>query len=205
MSNIADKQRRWLQDQLKQRGRGSRRELARHLGLRDDAITRMLNTDPGKEAREIKHSEVIKMAEFFMSEPPGLAAARTAIGGPRIKVVGHVGAGAEVFPFDDYAQGDGLEELEPLPTDAVAVMVKGDSMYPRYFEGERIIYVQDGGSPADYIGQECIVKLEDGRMLLKIMRKGSRKGLFTLESWNAAPIEDQKIEWAAPVLWRGRK
>lgn len=189
----------WLHRALKQAGISQAalsRSLTERLGRSIDraAVNKMLTGQ-----RAIFADELLAASEITGLPPP------FAVEGPRIKVVGHVGAGAEVFPFDDYAQGDGLEELEPFPTDAVAVMVKGDSMYPRYFEGERIIYVQDGGSPADYIGQECIVKLEDGRMLLKIMRKGSRKGLFTLESWNAAPIEDQKIEWAAPVLWRGRK
>lgn len=172
------------------------RSLTERLGRSIDraAVNKMLTGQ-----RAIFADELLAVSEITGLPPP------FAIERPRIRVVGHVGAGAEVFPFDDYAQGDGFEELEPLPTDAVAVMVKGDSMYPRYFEGERIIYIHDGGSPSDYIGQECIVKLEDGRVLLKIVRKGSRKGLFTLESWNAPPIEDQKIEWAAPVLWRGRK
>jgi len=83
------------------------------------------------------------------------------------------------------------------------VIARGDSMYPRYFDGERLFYVNREHPPSELIGQECVVKLHDGRMLVKILRRGSRSGRFNLESWNAGLLEDQQVEWAAPVRWRG--
>jgi SOS-response transcriptional repressor LexA len=77
MRDLQDDQRRWLADQLDLRGRGARGALAAHLGVRNDAITRMTNLDGKKEAREISLSELIGMAEFFGAEPPGLTAARS--------------------------------------------------------------------------------------------------------------------------------
>lgn len=121
-------------------------------------------------------------------------------------VVGYVRAGgAEIIPVDDFAQGAALDEVE-MPfarPDIVAVIVDGESMKPRYLHGERVFYVKDERPPSDFIGQECIVKLRDGRMMLKILRKGYRAGRFNLHSWNAEPIEDEDVEWAAPVKWRG--
>jgi len=117
--------------------------------------------------------------------------------------VGYVGAGAEILPFDDHSPG-GLEEVEippGVPDDAVLVIVRGDSMYPRYFENEMLFYVRQMDDPREHIGKECVVALADGRMLVKILRRAP-DGLFNLESWNAPLIEAVAIKWAAPVLAR---
>ena len=119
--------------------------------------------------------------------------------------VGYVGGGAEVFPIDDYPVGDGMEEIEippGVPVNAVLVIVRGDSMRPRYFDGEYLFYLRDQRPPSELVGRECVVKLQDGRAFVKVLRNGSRKGRFNLESWNADLIEDQAVEWAAPVIAR---
>ena len=62
----------WIASELKDRGRGARGKLAEHLGVRPDAITRMLNTDPDKEARLIRADELVKISEFLGAAPPGI-------------------------------------------------------------------------------------------------------------------------------------
>jgi transcriptional regulator with XRE-family HTH domain len=117
---------------------------------------------------------------------------------------GYVGAGAEVIPVDDHAPGAGLEEAEipaGVPDDAVLVIVRGDSMYPRYFDNEYLFYHRDQRSPSEFIGRECVVALEDGRIYVKVLRKGAN-GFFNLESWNAPTLENKAVQWAAPVLAR---
>jgi phage repressor protein C with HTH and peptisase S24 domain len=124
--------------------------------------------------------------------------------GPRIAfAVGYVGAG-EFFPIDDHAVGAGLEEVEfpaGVPDDAVLLIVRGDSMAPRYFDNEYLFYRRDGRPPSELIGRECVIKLTDGRMYVKELRRG-QQGLFTLFGWNAPLIENVAVEWAAPVLAR---
>jgi len=124
-----------------------------------------------------------------------------------VRAVGYVGAGAEILPFDDHSPGP-LEEVEiprgMVPDDAVVVIVRGNSMYPRYLENEMLLYVRRMDDPREYIGRECVVALEDGRMLVKTLRRAAN-GLFNLESWNAPPIEAVAIQWAAPVLARVNK
>lgn len=71
MNSLQENQRRWLADELEKAGRGARTQLAKHLGLRNDAITRMTNLDAG-ESREISVDELVRMAQFFKSKPPGL-------------------------------------------------------------------------------------------------------------------------------------
>lgn len=126
------------------------------------------------------------------------------------QAAGYVGAGAEVNLVDDFPKGDGLEEVDippGVPDDAVVVIVRGDSMYPRYFEGERLFYIRDYQSPAELLNRECVVKIADGRIYVKVIRRGSTNSHFNLESWNAntPTLEDQVIEWAAPVLARVNK
>jgi phage repressor protein C with HTH and peptisase S24 domain len=79
MSNLRDAQKQWLLDHLDARGRGARGALAIYMGVRADVITRMTNRDGSKETREISFEELVKMAEFFEDDPPGLAAARAGI------------------------------------------------------------------------------------------------------------------------------
>lgn len=116
-----------------------------------------------------------------------------------VPMVGYVGAGAEVFPIDD---GGCLDEIDPPPgigPDAVAVRVRGDSMFPRYMEGDVLIYDQhDSLNRAD--GQECVVSLPDGRKFVKLVR-AEPDGTATLESWNAAPMRNLAVEWVAVVRW----
>ena len=120
-----------------------------------------------------------------------------------VPVVGDVGAGAEVHPIDDHLKGAGLDYIEKpgLDAAAVAVRVKGESMYP-FEEGWALVYTRDwDGVPDNCLNRLCIVKLAgDGPTLVKKLRKGASHNLFTLESWNAPPREDVALDWAAPVL-----
>jgi phage repressor protein C with HTH and peptisase S24 domain len=145
-----------------------------------------------------------RYAKAFKVSPSWLLLGIGDPGRPRVtKLLGKVGAGAEVFPL-----GDGAEEeidLAPgAPLQAVAVTVEGDSMYPRYYHGEKLFYVRDGTPPAELIGKECVIQLKNGGMLVKTLRKGSKPGLYNLESWNATVRSDERVEWAAAVRWTER-
>lgn len=114
-------------------------------------------------------------------------------------LVGKVGAGAEIIRFDE---GVVLGGIVPPPGLGVcnAAEVAGDSMYPLQ-EGWIIFYGQEhGGIPEECVGKLSVVQVKDGPTLLKTLKKGSKRGLWRLESWNAAPREDVKVEWAAKVI-----
>lgn len=146
-----------------------------------------------------KYAKAYKVRWEWLLENEGSPALRS--GGATVPIDGYVGAGAEFTPFPDSDPGLGEAPLTVEPNSA-AVIVRGDSMYPRYFDGEYLYYIKDIRDPGDFIGQECVVKLKDGRIFIKILRRGSKKRLFNLESWNHPTIEDQAVEWAAPVTWR---
>lgn len=120
-------------------------------------------------------------------------------------LVGHVGAGAEIFAIDDHAMGAALEEVEAPPNidrDVVAVQVRGDSMYPVYWDGDLLFYGRSGDLiDTRCLNRECVVRLVDGRTLLKVLRRGTHPGFYRLESYNAPPMEQVAVDWAAVVAW----
>jgi transcriptional regulator with XRE-family HTH domain len=127
-----------------------------------------------------------------------------------IPIVGYVGAASEYFGFDDHAQGAGLDEIERppgVPERAVAVIVRGDSGYPAIRDGMVLVYWNCLDDPSDVVGEDCFVRLQDGRTLVKLLERGTSPGLWTLVSINTsvAPIRDVEIEWAAPIEIRLRK
>lgn len=154
--------------------------------------------------RGFRHDTAMIYARAFRVSPEWLMFGTGGPGQRPVPLVGYVGAGAEVFPFDD---GGSLEDIDPPPgvgPDAVAVRVRGDSMFPRYMDGDVLIYdSHDSLRAAD--GQECVICLPDGRRLIKTVRV-ERDGSVTLESWNAPPQRDQHPEWMATIRWirRGR-
>lgn len=120
-----------------------------------------------------------------------------------VPVIGYVGAGAEIFVWDDHAQGAGFDEiLAPYGTaPAIGLIVRGPSMYPRYEDGDIIVCSDIDHDPVSLIGRDCYVKLLDGRAFLKRLRQGSEPGRFTLRSHNAPDIENVQLDKAYPVEW----
>lgn len=119
-----------------------------------------------------------------------------------VKVVGRVGAGAEVSPEEEQIPPDGLAQVElpfAIPDDALAFEVQGESMWPRYDPGDVVVCWNGQTDPDRLIGREAAVKTSKGRRYLKRIRAGTRKGTFDLESFNAEPIRNARIEWASEV------
>ncbi len=166
------------------------REVAARLGLnRQPAISEILN---GK--RQLKANEMIILSRLSGLPMPD----RKSI----IPVLGYVGAGAEVYPIDD---GDPLYEVTvngALPEGTVGAIIRGDSMYPIFEDGDLVAYSGKELPAEDAIGKTCMVQLDDERMLIKTVRRGSSPGFYTLTSTNAPDIEDVVIIWARKLVMR---
>lgn len=120
-------------------------------------------------------------------------------GDRQVRLAGYVGAAQEVYQFDE--DGAGWVDAPPgTPYDVEAVEVRGDSMLPLYKSGA-VLYYSKQLPPENMLGEQCVVRLADGRVLVKVLRHGSAKGLYTLLSLNAPDIEDVAVEWAAPIDW----
>lgn len=114
---------------------------------------------------------------------------------------GTVGAGAHIIPFTDDGSAAPFQFVSmPDPDHLGALRVSGDSQYPRYLDGEIVLVETIARPPSQLIGQYCVCDLEDGRRMLKLLRRGSEPGLFTLESVNAPPIENVKLITAFAVI-----
>lgn len=120
-----------------------------------------------------------------------------------VPVVSYVGAGAEIYSLDDHEKGGGIDQVEVpagvMSLSTIAVIVRGDSMVPAYRDGDHLFYDrQFRGNLDALVGKSCVVRLVDGRCLVKDIFK-SKNG-YVLISHNADPIFDP-IDWAAPVIW----
>jgi hypothetical protein len=119
-----------------------------------------------------------------------------------VRVVGQIGAGAEIRPEFEQNSAESSYEIEvpfPVSTDAIAFKVEGDAMWPRYDPGDVIICWRQGTNAEDLIDWEAAVKTADGKRYLKRIQRGAASGTFDLESHNAAPIRGVRIEWAAEI------
>lgn len=120
----------------------------------------------------------------------------------KVPVIGYIGAGAEVHTIDDHPKGQGLDLVDPPQgiSDCVAARIKGDSMHPLR-DGWLIFWAKhQDGIPDDCLGELCVVQVKDGPLLVKDVRRGTKKGLYRLESWNAPPREDVAVEWASRII-----
>lgn len=154
------------------------------------------------QGRGVPREAAIRYAKFFRVSLEwlltGKGEARPNKGREAV-LVGKVGAGAEVIRFEEGTVLAGIEM--PAGVDAPNVAeISGESQYPLQ-EGWLIFYgPEHQGVAEELIGKLCVVEVKDGPTLLKTLKRGSRKGLFRLESWNAPPREDLKLVWAARVV-----
>lgn len=120
--------------------------------------------------------------------------------GGMVPLVGMVSAGADDVYFSD-GQGE-LDEIEaPVwANDAtVAVEIRGTSL-GRIFD-RWIAFYNDRRDPPgdDFVGLVCVCGLDDGRVVIKRMMRGSARGLWHLESATEQTLFDRAVSWAAPV------
>lgn len=197
-------EKRWFQDRLRQLGK-TQRGLAVHMGLDPSRITEILN-----QSRSIKIEEAVEMAEYLETSLEDVVSKLGTFINRDAKasslVVGYVGAGETVYSVDDHEKGSGLYKIEAPQGEGggVCVVVRGNSMSPRFRDGEHLGYSrEDGLDLAKCFGRECVVQTKDGRQLVKIVEPGNVAGEVTLVSVNSAtPIEQNvPVEWVAPVTW----
>jgi repressor LexA len=143
----------------------------------------------------------------MLAEPLGMTALELeyglddASGSSQVPLMGYIGAGAEISPDFEQVPDDGIEQISlpfHLAGDTIAFQVRGDSMYPRFNDGDVVIVWRDQQLRAEsYIGLEAAVRTSDGRRFIKIIRNGT-SGLY-LESHNAPPIIGVALVWIGGV------
>ena len=117
-----------------------------------------------------------------------------------VPVVGYVSAGAETHFFDqEQTTLDEVTAPDGATEKSVAVEIRGDSLGS--FFDKWIAHYDDVRKPVtpDLIGHLCIVRLEDGRTVIKKIKRGTSDGLWTLLSQFEAPMYDEEVEFAARI------
>lgn len=102
-----------------------------------------------------------------------------------------------------FAEGQGglgtVQIPEGASPDSVAIEVEGYSM-GFLADGALIFYTETHSAPTDdMLGMIVIVGTDHGEVLLKRLLRGSRPGLYDLESINGPMLRDRKVVWAAHI------
>lgn len=196
--------------------------LARRAQLAPSTLNRFLNDESAKHTLSTTTIEKIGAAAGVGADEAHRLLAYAKQGGPMpgpdqaedpprtpmVKVVGMVGAGAEVHRFEGDYSDDRIDEADAPPgadEHTVAVIVVGSSMEPAFHDRDVIYYRNVRTEPDQLIGRECVIRLADGRTFVKILMRGNGPGFFTLFSYNAPLISDVVVEWALPVRWVKRE
>lgn len=107
------------------------------------------------------------------------------------------------------------------PEGIVAVRIQGDSMFPVFQDGWIVYYSercnidiprikqgfqvnynsQESDAMSEFFGKPCVVKMKDGRTMIKTLKRGSHTGKYNLTSYNAPDIENVELEWAAKIVF----
>ncbi len=179
------------------------REVRKAQGLTLEAVAKRAGTtnqqiqrlETGQRRLTIDWLE--RVAEALQCHPVALLGAWEA---DRITVTGSIGQNGEVRLFE--RERVDTQRL-PLQSGALAgLIVRGNALLPRYGDGDVIFFTPgENKKPEIFLGNECVVRLQFGRHLLRRVIHGSRKTVFTLITHNALEMPDVVIEWAEPVRW----
>lgn len=164
--------------------------LAFELGVKQPTISRWVN---GAEPKPEHYQKLVELAQKIGFRSPDTDF--------YMPVEGYIGAGAEVFVLDGNSTEIDYIKAPIGMTGGTCLVVRGDSMYPKFEDGDMVVIFGIQHDLESLIGQYCYVKLQDGRIFLKQLRRGSSRGLYSLFSHNAPPIEDVTVEIAFPIVW----
>src|SRR3982075_3495745 len=158
--------------------------LAEAMGVRPGAVSELFSGIP-----LIKASEIEPIIEYLELNS--------------VPIMGRVGAGAIIEPEHEQVPPEGLGRIElpfPISEETVAFEVSGDSMLPKYENGDVIVVFREQRHPvSSFYGEEAAVRLKTGERYLKTIERGKSATLVNLTSFNAKPINGVRLEWIGEI------
>jgi hypothetical protein len=119
-----------------------------------------------------------------------------------VPIIGRVGANPEGQVL--FAHGQEPGDLAPIPPGgsdkAVALLVVGHSMRGLADDGALIYFEDQKTAPSpDMLGNVVVLETDTDEVLVKRLLRGSRSGLYDLESIAGPTRQDAKLRWAAHI------
>jgi hypothetical protein len=187
-----------LQQAREKRGFKSARDAANFFGWSYDTYVQHENGTRGITRMADRYATAFHVSQAWLLTGEGLQENEA-----EVPLMGYIGAGAEIMPEFEQVPEEGLEQIWvpfPLPAEMIAFGVRGDSMLPVYKDGAVIICYKERKRPIEaFYGEDAAVRTEDGRRFLKTIMRGSDSHV-NLFSWNAAPIENVRLEWVGEIF-----
>jgi len=158
--------------------------LAKVMGVRAGAVSEILSG-----IRLIKASEIAPITEYLELN--------------FVPIMGRVGAGAVIEPDNEQVPPQGLGAIElpfPIAEETLAFEVVGDSMLPKYENGDVLVVYKEQRHPlSSFFGEEAAVRLKTGERYLKTIERGKAANQVNLTSFNAKAINGVKLDWIGEI------
>lgn len=136
---------------------------------------------------------------YGIGDGPGSGAELSVVG-----VFGYIGAGGSIdtstAQIDDHEPLFEVQVPFPLPDDALAFQIQGESMWPKYDSGDVIVCSRFADHPGAVIGHTAAVETAEGARYLKRVLLGSKPGLYHLMSYNAPEMMDVAVVSFSEVI-----
>lgn len=122
--------------------------------------------------------------------------------GATVPVIGRVGASNDGLVIFTTAHESG--DVVPIPPggtmNARALQVTGHSMRGFADDGALLYFEEQRLPPTpDMLGYVVVLETVDGEVLVKRLLRGSRPGLYDLESLSGPTLHDRELAWAANI------
>jgi transcriptional regulator with XRE-family HTH domain len=119
-----------------------------------------------------------------------------------VPIIGRVGANPDGLVL--FATGQEPGDLAPIPPGgtehARALLVVGHSMRGIADDGALIYFEDQKTAPSlDMLGNIVVLELDTEEVLVKRLLRGSRAGLYDLESIAGPTRQDARLRWAAHI------
>lgn len=175
----------------------SQRKLAKMIDLDPSAVTLMFT---GR--RKITPDEVHQIAGIFnvpVTEVMRHAGVDVTDDVRKVKIKGYIGEKSRVTLIESTPVDTAIAPAD-VPNDSFCLQVR----HPGATNDGWLIFVSGEKTTAQsLIDRPALVSMEDGSLVTCLIRRGYKPNTSNIYPLNGAaePYENQKIEWASPVLW----
>jgi transcriptional regulator with XRE-family HTH domain len=168
-------------------------------GLSKDAIRNIQRAVSAGKTTGVSTKTLTALAKVLQTTPAWLL---TGTGAEQayVPVAGKIIMGGIVRSLE--LQEDNLSNAPPeVAENTQSLVVDGGSMLPAYEPGSTI-YFSERLEPERCINRRCVAKVEEGPIVVCVLRASDRPGLWLLQSINpSAEDTNVRLEWAAKIDW----